>query len=620
MQTVVELFEEQVHRSSVRPALRRFRDGVWEEYSWTEWWEGAERVAAGLIDLGLQPGERVCLLSSTRLEWVVADMGLAMAGAVCVALYEEVSAAELGRVLSENQVQTILVEDPLQLVKVVEASQDAPQLRHVIYFDDDVLIEPKGRTGKNYMRVDSLGLPADVQMESLDEVMGQGRAVLAEEPRYVARHRRSVSADSVATIVYTSGVSARPRGVVLTHSNLASQVEAMSALQLFSSDDVQLLVLPLAHIFARLLYLAGVGYGMTTVFGRGADRLVEDLSEIRPTLMASVPRIFERLRREIVKRIQRRQVRSRLLPVALEVGKAVSRRARGGDRVGLLLRWEHQFFSHLLLEDLRQWLGGRMRFLISGGAPLSQDTAEFYFSAGVLLLEGYGLTETSGAVSFNMPDDFRFGSVGKPLPKVDVTIAEDGEILVRGPTVMRRYLGEANSEVRAIDDDGWLHTGDIGHFDEEGFLYLTDRKHNAIITSTGRHISPAGIEESLRDHLLVAHAVLVGEGRPYLVALLGLDPDGVLKFVEQQGLDGDRPVRVLTGDRRIYQELQSHLEAVNRRRPGYEHVRRFFVLPEFLSIRAGTLTSSGEMRRAEVVQRYAAQIDALYGEDEIPMG
>lgn len=611
-QTIVELFEEQVHRSSVRTALRHHRDGMWEELTWTEWWDASERVAGGLIAAGVERGEKVCLLSSTRLEWVVVDMGLAMIGAVCIPLHAATSSEELADILEGNQIQTVLVEDPVQLGKVAKAGKKASSLQRVVYFDDDVLVEAQGRSGSDYVSLKSMALPSDLELESLDEVLERGRSALASEPRYVARRRRGVDADTVATILYTAGVSDRPRGVVLTHANLTAQTEALSALHLFSSDDVQLLFLPLAHIFARVLYLAAVGYGMTTVFGRGAEALVDDLAEVEPTLMASVPRVYQRLQSEIEERIRRHRLRSHLLPVALEVGKAVSRRTRGGDRVGLLLGWEHRLFSHLLLEDVRQWLGGNMRFLISGGAPLDQETCEFFFSAGVLLLEGYGLTETSGAVSFNMPDEFRFGTVGKPLPGVDVTIAEDGEVLVRGKTVMRRYLDDHSEEVRGLDADGWLHTGDIGHFDRDGFLHLTDRKRNVVITSTGKHVVPGGIERALCEHPLVAHALLVGEGRPFLGALVALDPDGILDFVDRHDLDDQRPVRELTGDPRIRQELRAHVDDVNRERTSYEHVRRFAVLPEFLSTRNRTLTSSGTVRRSEVLRRFGGQVEALF--------
>lgn len=614
--TIVELFEEQVHRSAVRPALRRRRDGIWEEFTWKEWWDASERIAAGLISDGVSTEERICVVVSTRLQWVVVDMGIAMAGGVSVAVDVETSTTELARVLSENDVHTVVVENPLQLGKVVEARETASTVERVVYIDSDVLVAAPGRRGGDFVRLESLAMPDDLIVESLDELRGRGREVLADQPRYVAGRRRKIDPEMPAVISYTAGVSDRPRGVILTHHNLAAQIEALASLQLFSSDDVHLLFLPLAHVFARILYLAAVGYGMTTVFGRGPEHLLEDLSEVEPTLMAAVPRIYERLQNEIVDRVRRRRWRSRLLPAALEVGKAVSHRVQSGEDVGTFLKWEHRLFSHLLLEDVRELLGGRMRFLIAGGAPLREETCEFFFATGVLLLEGYGLTETSGAVSFNMPDDFRIGSVGKPLPGIEVTIGEDDEILIRGDTVMDSYVTTDDDDGRVIDDRGWLHSGDIGRFDDDGFLYVTDRKRDAIVTSTGQHVAPQPIERRLRDHPLVAHAAVVGDGRPHLAALVALEPDAVLEFIDDSELDGRIPVRELTIHPRLRRELRAHVRQINRQVSSFERIRSFSVLPEFLSMRNRTLTAEGRLRRAELLRRYDAEIHRLYEEGE----
>ena len=611
-QTIVELFEDQVHRSSVRPALSRWRDGLWEQFTWKEWWDASERLAAGLIEHGTEPGERVALMMSTRLQWVVVDMAIAMAGAASVALHVQTPPAELARMLRENEVRTVVVENPLQLGRVVQAREEAPGIERIIYVEEDVLVASPGRRGEDFVRIESMALPEQLDVESLDELRATGRAVLADQPRFVARRRRKIDADMAAVVSYTAGVSGRPRGVVLTHRNLVSQVEAMASLRLFSSDDSQLLFLPLAHMFAQILYLAAVGFGMSTVFGRGPEHLLEDLQQTTPTLVASVPRVYERIEDEIIERVRRRRWRSRLLPAALRVGQAVSRRVQSGENVGPILKWEHRLFSHLLLEDVRELLGGEVRFLISGGAPLKEETCEFFFAAGVLLLEGYGLTETAGAVAFNMPDDFRIGSVGKPLPGVDVTIAEDGEILVRGDTVMTSAVGAQDSEERNIGDDGWLHTRDIGKFDDDGFLYITDRKRDSIVTSTGTHVAPEPIERQLCELPLIAHAAVVGDGRPHLAALVVLEPDAVLQFVKEQGIDAAEPVRQLKEHPRLRRRIREHIDAINRRLASYERIRSFLVIPEFLSTQARTLTPSGAVRRAELLRRYDDQVQQLY--------
>jgi long-chain acyl-CoA synthetase len=610
-QTIVELFEEQVHRSSVRAALRRHRDGLWEEITWKEWWEASERLAAGLMDAGLGVEDEVCVLVANRAEWVVVDMGLAMAGAVSIPLHPATSSEELQDVLSDNQVRTFVVDNPVQLAKVVEAIDDFSTVDRIVYLEREVWITPRGRRGGELIRVESMQIPDQVEVSSYDDISGRGRSALAEDPRFVSRRRQAIDDETVATILYTAGVSHRARGVVLTHANLYAQVQALSALQVFSSEDGQLLFLPLAHIFGRVLYLAGIAYGMTTVMGRGAGRLFDDLAETSPTLMASVPHVYERLQQEIEARVEKRGWRARLLPLALEVGKTVSQRSQGGDRVGVVLGAEHRLFSKLLLEDVRQRLGGRMRFLMCGGAPLSQETAEFFFATGVLLLQGYGLTEASGVVSFNMPDEFRFDSVGKPLPGVDVTIAEDGEILLRGDTIMKRYKDDLG-EHQGRDEEGWFHTGDLGRFDRQGFLRLTGRKRQLLITSTGARVVPSVVEDEICDHPLVAHALVVGEGRPFLGALIALDPDGVLQFVTKRGLDKELSVQELTNHDQLFRELNRHIEEINGRRSPYDRVRRFEILPEFLSVRSRTLSPSGQARRVEILKKFEEQVEALF--------
>lgn len=474
--TVVELFEEQVHRSSVRPALRYYRDGAWEQASWKEWWDRSERLAAGLLDGGVDPGEAIALVMSTRMEWGIADMGIAMTRGSCLALDAGLDADELVRALAENQVRTAILEGPMQVAVLSGRAQDLPELRRLIVVEEDALVQTAG-VGRSLLRMESLTLPKRWEVLTVEAVTATGRHRLTAEPRFVANRRREIQSEDVAAILYTAGVTAPARGVRLSHKNLAAQLKSLAAMQLFTSEDVQLIFLPLSNMFGRVLYLAAVGYGMTSAFGRGYHRLLEDLAEVQPTLLASVPQVYESLREDLVRRVERRGPRSRLLPLALRVGRTVSRRVQGDDPVGLILAMEHRLFSRLLLEDVRQRLGGRMRFLISAGAPLNPETAQFFFSTGVLILEGYGLTETAGAVTFNLPDDFRFGSVGKALPRVEVAIDERGEVLIRGETVMVGFVSdEVSGEGQpVVDEDGWFHTGDRGRFDREGFLFLDGR-------------------------------------------------------------------------------------------------------------------------------------------------
>ncbi|TXD37641.1 AMP-binding protein [Lujinxingia vulgaris] len=613
--TLVELFEEQVQRSSVRVAMRFYEDQAWTARTWRDWWERSERIAAGLMALGIEAGDHVALIASTRPAWVEADMGIAMAGAATVALHPAAGEAGIAAALSHCKPGVVIVEDPVQMARLVAIPEALASVRAVIYVDADVMVKTRGGRARELMRVDAFQLPEHIARLSIDELGQQGRRKLAEDSRYVASRRRQITPEMNAAVVFTAGTSAEPRAISLTHHNLVAQVEAMSALRLFSFDDVQLLFLPLAHVFARVLYLAGMGSGMTVAFGRGARHLLDDLEEVRPTLLASVPWVYERLQAEIVSRVEERGLRAQLMPLALEVGKTVRRRMLGGQPASRLLRWEHAFFSKVLLEDVRERLGGRMRFLISGGAPLRPEITEFFFSTGVQLLEGYGLTEACGAVAFNLPEDVRIGSVGRALPGVDVTLAEDGEVLVRGDTVAHGLTqGEGAGQV---DARGWLHTGDIGRFDREGFLFIVDRKREVVMTSTGRQIAPGPLESALEEFELIAHAVLVGEGLPFVSALVALNPDRLLEFVQAQGLDYRASVRELTTHPTVHQALMGHLDEVNRRHAVAERIRRIAVIPEFLSVADQTLTASGEVRRPVVLERYQALVDSLYADRRV---
>ncbi len=608
-ETLVELFEEQVQRLGVRTALQYFRDGEWEELTWKEWWDESERLAAGLIELGCKPGQRVGLMASTRREWVITDMAIAMAGAVSVTMDPAMTVRELMRAVEESGAQILVVEHPLHVSRLVELARQGQHIGGVVYLDGHLHTSIGGTVGGDLVRIEEVALPPQMDVQSVSETMQKGRRALSGQPRYVASRRRALESDREATVVYTSGVSDEPRGVVLTHANLVAQVKGLSTLKLFGDEERQLLVLPLAHIFARLMYLAAVGYGMTTSFGRGPKSLSDDLQAVKPTLVACVPKMVERLRGHIEERLEKKGVRGRWLKKALKkVGAA--------DGEGTLEAVKRRSLTRWAEDDIRHWLGGRLDHLVCGGAPMKMEAHRFFQALGYVVLEGYGLAESAGGVSFNMPDDYRIGSVGKPLPGVDATIAEDGEILVRGPMVMKGYLGGEAEEPRGVDRDGWLHTGDIGEFDTDGFLYLKDRKAELVVTSTGRHVATDGLEKALTKHPMVAHAVVLGEGRPYLGALVSLEADELLDFIRAEKLDEGQPIEELTNHRRVREVIGEHFDGVNSKRNRRERIRYFRILPEFLSLQQRTLAPSGEVRRAAVIERFRNYVEELFEEGE----
>lgn len=612
--TLIESFEEQVHLSSMRPALGFYEDGTWQTISWKEWWDRAERLAAGLLASEVKPGEPVLLLASTRVEWVIADMAITMVGAVNVPLPENSSSKMVEKVLRAHPIRIGIAENPLHVAKIIE-SKAGRSLKEILYLDEDVLLSVLGVRGMEYLRVDQLVGTEKMSLESLDMCSAKGRARLAEDSRYVARRRRELKGDDLVTIVYTAGVQGSPRGVRLTQNNLRAQVESLASLQLFSPSDRQLLFMPLAHIFTRVMYLASLGTGMVTAFGRGPETLLEDLQNLKPSVLASVPRVFERIEGELRKKIATQGLRGKFLPFALKVGQQVRRKRQQGFGVGSLLGLEHRVFSNLLFEDLQALLGGSLRFLISGGAPLKLETAQFFFATGIPILEGYGLTESSGVVSLNQPEDFRLQSVGKPIPGVDVTIAEDGEILLRGETIAQSYWINGN-EISALDDAGWFHTDDLGFFDSQGFLYLKDRKSELLVTSTGKHISPTPLEEALEASPLVQRAFMVGEDRPYLSVLFLIDSSGLLALLDEKGGGEGQSVRELLHDPILHNELKAHVQLVNREHTEGEEVRSFLVLPEFFSPQDEIFKTTRAGGRREFLKRFQKEIEELYKEEK----
>jgi long-chain acyl-CoA synthetase len=575
------MFERRVQRSGARAALTSRVGGARRATSWSAWWQRSERVAAALIAHGVGPGDRVAIVSRTRIEWAIADMAILMCGAVTVPIFVATTPARALELLEDAQVHVAFVEGPIE---VADLPRDG--LEHLVCFDG-VGVD---RSGAQPRRVTLEQI--EPRARTFDAFEDAGRAALSSDSELVSRRRAAITPEQLATIVYTSGATGAPRGVELTHANVCAELDAIARLELFGAEDVQLLALPLAHIFARVACYASVPTGMTIAFGDGMESLLGDLVEVRPTVFCGVPYIFERLLDGID---------ARTAAAAPGMRGAIERLASWADEEAASRRegrrsLRHRVFSRVvdpaLRAPVRQLVGGRLRYFISGGAPLGEATARRLHALGLLTLEGWGLTETCAAASFNTPDAYRFGSVGRPLPGVDVTIAEDGEIYVQGGMVTAGYRGE--------DDDGlfdgpWLRTGDLGRFDTDGYLYITGRKKDLIVTSGGKNIAPSPIERALERSPLIEHAVVVGDRRGYLVALLTSSPGAG---------DPDAP--------ETREAVQAHLDAVNEGLASFERVRRVALLPERLSVEAGWLTPTLKVRRDAVVASHASLVDALY--------
>jgi long-chain acyl-CoA synthetase len=591
--TLARMFWHRVRTSGPQPAQLTRQAGQWRARTWAEVGEIVRELAIGLLALGLRPGDRVGLLSRTRAEWVQADFAILSAGATAVPIYPTFTAAQLAHIAGEVEARGLVVEDATQLVKVLEVRRALPTLEWIVVIE--------GYDGR------------DTAVITWDGLRRTGRERAATLDGELARRSASPGPDEVATIVYTSGTTGPPKGVVQTHANHLAALRAAAEATRAGAGDVHLLFLPLAHAFARLEGFMGPYLGLVTAFAESLDRVADNLREVRPHFFCAVPRFFEKAQARILAAVEAGTLVQRwTFTLALRVGRARSVRRQAGRPVPTALRLAHRIADRVVLRRLRQAFGGRLRFAVSGGAPLARETAEFFHALGLLILEGYGLTETCPVLTFNRIDRFRFGSAGPPLSGVELRIAPDGEILARGPNVaLRGYYRNATATADAFEAGGWLRTGDVGYLDADGFLVITDRKKDIIVTSGGANIAPQNVERLLRADPLIGEAIVYGDRRPYPVALLALDPDELARAGRQPGVDLTDPGEI-AGHPAIRDRVARLIEAANRELPSYARIKRFALLPSTLTEAAGEVTPSLKVRRAVVAERYRDLLESLY--------
>jgi long-chain acyl-CoA synthetase len=565
----------------------------WETLTWRQTGERVRAIACGLLSLGLVPEGRCAILSSTRIEWILADLGILCAGGATTTIYPASTVDECVYILRDCEAAFVFAEGDAWLERLASRRSDLPNVKSVILFD--------GPGGEDGWAIPLAGLES------------RGRAHEAAHPEAYEAAVRSVGANSLATLIYTSGTTGQPKGVELTHDCWVYEAEAIDALQMIGPDDLQYFWLPLAHVFGKVLQAAQIRIGFPTAVDGRVDRLVENLKVIRPTFICAVPRIFEKVYNKILGQAQAAGgLKYKIFLWALGVGKKVSKLRQAGKEPGGLLAAQAALADALVFKKVRGTFGGRLRFFISGSAPLSKDLAEFFHAFGVLILEGYGLTESSAATFVNRPKAYQLGTVGLALPGTDVTIAEDGEILVRGRGVMRRYHNRPEATAEALDRDGWLHTGDIGELDARGFLKITDRKKDLIKTSGGKYIAPQAVEGHLT--LLcryVGQVLLHGNTRNFCSALITLNEAEIRAWSQQAGL-GQKPLAELAADQRVRALIQSAVDELNARLPKHESIKKFALLPAEFSVESGELTPSLKLKRRLVEQKYAALLASFY--------
>ena len=597
-QTLIDIFEERINSSGTDLALRG--SSMIAGVSWREWFDISERIAAGLMKWGVQPGDRVALVSQTRPEWAFVDIAIMMCGAVSVPFYASSPADSFESMLRDSEPVAVFVEDPIQLQKIVEASADVESVSKVVFFDSEVVFRQPGPDGKRQLDVEDVDF-GRLDVKSFFDLEGEGRRAIVETPKLVSKQRRAIKPEDVASIVYTSGTSREPLGVMLTHDNFVAEITAINALGILRPNDAQLLFLPLAHIFARVLYLTAIGYGIETTMVSDLHRLKEYWQKFRPTFFAAVPHVLEKIQEQILADVQKHEWTSSVFKIRNDVKKWSTNSVIGP--VARLV--STRLVEPVIHAQARENFGGRIRFLISGGAPLPLRVGTFFDDLGIQVLEGYGLTEVTAVATVNVPDEYRLGSVGRPLPGVEVAIDEDGEILIRGRSVMRGYRNRPVETEACLQSDGWFRSGDLGEYDRDGFLHITGRKKDLIVTSGGKNIAPSPLEEALRNHPLVDSAIIFGDERPYLVGIFALSTEPVRKWLTDAAVN-DEEGRLL-----LYEEIARHVQEVNSKQASFEAIRKFDFLTSPFVIDE-EVTPTNKIRRRRIFEKYRNKIDAMY--------
>ncbi|WP_030675480.1 AMP-dependent synthetase/ligase [Streptomyces cellulosae] len=591
--------DAEAYRYPVPPASGQGPDD-WKSLSWAQAAERVYAIAAGLIELGVQPEQRVALASSTRLEWILADLGIMCAGAATTTVYPQTNAEESAFILSDSESRVLIAEDAAQLAKAVEKKAELPDLTHV------VVIDPAGVETADWIL-------------TLDELEKRGAARLEKEPDLIKERVGAITKDQLATLIYTSGTTGRPKGVRLPHDNWAYMAKATAATGLISAEDVQYLWLPLAHVFGKVLTSGQIEVGHVTAVDGRVDKIIENLPVVEPTYMAAVPRIFEKVYNGVAAKARAGGgAKYKIFQWAAEVAREYAKvaqdnfRRTGTASVPFGLGAKHKVADALVYAKIREAFGGNLRACVSGSAALAPEIGYFFSGAGIHILEGYGLTESSAASFVNPGEAYRTGTVGKPLPGTEVRIADDGEILLRGPGIMQGYhkLPEKTAEV--LESDGWFHTGDIGELSPDGYLRITDRKKDLIKTSGGKYIAPAEVEGQFKAVCPYVSNILVhGADRNFCTALIALDEAAILEWAKENGLEGKTYAEVVAAPATVAM-VEGYVKQLNEGLQRWQTIKKFRLLPRDLDVEHGEITPSLKLKRPVVEREYKGLIDEMY--------
>ena len=592
---IVEMFHHLVikYGPTKKAYLMRKRNGAYVPITYTEVADQVLAFSAGLAELGIRHGDRVAILAENRPEWVVADLGILAQQCTGVPIFPSQTAKQVEFIVEDSGAVAIVVSNPLQLSKAMKVKEALRGLKHIIVMND----------------IDGEAQPHVTDFRSL---LRLGRASKHFDANLLRKASEAIRGKDMCTIIYTSGTTGNPKGVMLTHANFVSNISSSSQVLPIHDTDMLLSFLPLCHVFERMAgYYTVSACGATIAYAESIDTVADNMIEVKPTIVVAVPRLFERMYNRIAKRVEKdAPAKRKIFYWAIGVGRAaVQARKRG--RVPIALRAKQALADKLVFSKLKERMGGRIRYYVSGGAALPRELGEFFEACGLIIIEGYGLTESSPVIAANRLDEYRFGSVGRAISGVEVRIAEDGEILARGPNIMVGYYNNKKATEEAIDKDGWLHTGDIGLIDESGILYITDRKKHLFVSSGGKNIAPQHIESMFAGQEFIDQFVLIGDKRMYLTALIVPDYDVLRAYADEHGIPYKDKIE-LTRNSEIYKIIEARIQATQKDLANFEKVRRFTLLDEPFSIENGLMTPSLKIRRKIVEERYQDLINSMY--------
>jgi long-chain acyl-CoA synthetase len=590
--SVAHMFLNRVAATPHAEAFRYPQDHSWESVTWQQVGERVCNLAGGLISLGIAPEDRVALASSTRYEWVLVDFAVMCAGAATTTVYPTTNASDVAYIIANSGSRVVVAENQTQLDKLLEHRAELPNVSKVVMID---------------------GIGDGDWVITLAELEQLGKKLLTDSLDAVKDRVAAVGPGQLASLIYTSGTTGRPKGVRLTHGAWTYTAAAIDSLNILGRDDLNFLWLPLAHAFGKVMLALPLQIGFPTAIDGRVERIIDNLATLHPTIMGAAPRIFEKAHARVEGMVaEQGRLRKRIFDWAIGVGVKVSEARQAGRKPSLASSLAYKVADRMVFSTIRERFGGRLRFFVSAAAALDRDVAQWFDAVGIIVLEGYGLTETAAASFINRPNAYRFGTVGWPFPATDVKIADDGEILLRGPGLMTSYHDLPDATTEALDTDGWFHTGDIGEIDADGFLRITDRKKDMFKTSQGKYVAPSAIDARFKGLCpYVSELLVYGETKPYCVALVSLDSEAITDWAGKNGLAG-RSFAEIARDERTRVMIAEYIDALNLELNRWEHIKRFTILDRELSVEAGDLTPSMKLRRKMVIEKFANRLSALY--------